>query len=199
MRVCLCLRWRVIKGKARRCARFEQLCEQGRGRERRCWAAVPGDGQSRRACGCNNGRSCFAKAQDRRGGCCDEAAQDEQVRFSPPLTLAQALTFFIPFTRPDVSPEPNPSASSAPLSGVKSLRRAAAKADNSPLPTTEDDGGDDAADDADEAEGDGATYCICQQVSFGEMIGCDGDSCEREWVSPPPSLDRWSGVCLFDC
>ncbi|XP_074649796.1 inhibitor of growth protein 1-like isoform X1 [Tubulanus polymorphus] len=24
-------------------------------------------------------------------------------------------------------------------------------------------------------------YCICQQVSFGEMIGCDNDNCEIEW------------------
>ncbi|KAL8293781.1 hypothetical protein RQP46_000482 [Phenoliferia psychrophenolica] len=85
-------------------------------------------------------------------------------------------------TRPDVSPEPTPAAQTAPLSGIKSLRRAAAKADDSPLPTTEDDAGDDGADDGDEADGDGATYCICNQVSFGEMIGCDGESCEREWV-----------------
>ncbi|KAK1926148.1 putative histone acetylation-related protein [Papiliotrema laurentii] len=26
-------------------------------------------------------------------------------------------------------------------------------------------------------------YCICGQVSFGEMIGCDDDDCEIEWVS----------------
>ncbi|KAG8184146.1 hypothetical protein JTE90_010188 [Oedothorax gibbosus] len=25
------------------------------------------------------------------------------------------------------------------------------------------------------------TYCLCDQVSFGEMIGCDNDGCEREW------------------
>lgn len=24
-------------------------------------------------------------------------------------------------------------------------------------------------------------YCYCQQVSFGEMIACDADDCEREW------------------
>jgi len=25
------------------------------------------------------------------------------------------------------------------------------------------------------------TYCICNQVSFGAMIGCDNDECEVEW------------------
>ena len=36
-------------------------------------------------------------------------------------------------------------------------------------------------------------YCICRQVSFGDMIACDNNSCEKEWfhypcvglVSPP--------------
>lgn len=25
------------------------------------------------------------------------------------------------------------------------------------------------------------TYCLCDQVSYGEMIGCDNVNCEREW------------------
>jgi hypothetical protein len=25
------------------------------------------------------------------------------------------------------------------------------------------------------------TYCICQRVSFGEMVGCDNPECPREW------------------
>lgn len=25
------------------------------------------------------------------------------------------------------------------------------------------------------------TYCLCNQVSYGEMIGCDNDDCEIEW------------------
>lgn len=25
------------------------------------------------------------------------------------------------------------------------------------------------------------TYCICKQVSFGEMIACDNDDCPLEW------------------
>jgi inhibitor of growth protein 3 len=30
---------------------------------------------------------------------------------------------------------------------------------------------------------DATPYCICQKASFGEMIGCDNDDCEIEWVS----------------
>lgn len=28
---------------------------------------------------------------------------------------------------------------------------------------------------------DEPTYCLCRQVSFGEMIGCDNDKCSIEW------------------
>lgn len=28
-------------------------------------------------------------------------------------------------------------------------------------------------------------YCYCQQVSFGEMIGCDGEGCSGEWFHLP--------------
>ncbi len=34
-----------------------------------------------------------------------------------------------------------------------------------------------------EADGDdGKTYCVCNRGSFGEMIACDDDNCEQEWV-----------------
>ena len=29
---------------------------------------------------------------------------------------------------------------------------------------------------------DNRTYCFCDGVSYGEMIGCDDEDCEREWV-----------------
>lgn len=32
-----------------------------------------------------------------------------------------------------------------------------------------------------EEEGDGHIYCICQRPAFGEMVGCDNDSCPKEW------------------
>lgn len=37
------------------------------------------------------------------------------------------------------------------------------------------------ADDDDEIGEDEPTYCYCNGVSYGEMVGCDADGCEREW------------------
>lgn len=34
-----------------------------------------------------------------------------------------------------------------------------------------------------EGDADSTLYCTCRQVSYGEMIGCDDDECEIEWVS----------------
>src|SRR5262245_22238919 len=31
------------------------------------------------------------------------------------------------------------------------------------------------------ADEDSTVYCFCQQVSFGEMVACDNEACEREW------------------
>ena len=28
-------------------------------------------------------------------------------------------------------------------------------------------------------------YCYCNQVSYGEMVGCDGEDCKREWFHLP--------------
>ena len=43
-----------------------------------------------------------------------------------------------------------------------------------------------AADPTDAGDGDGdgddRTYCFCDGVSYGEMIACDDEACEREWV-----------------
>ncbi|KAF8899268.1 hypothetical protein BD779DRAFT_1616964 [Infundibulicybe gibba] len=48
-----------------------------------------------------------------------------------------------------------------------------------------------------EADGDDKTYCICDTVSYGEMIACDDNQCEKEWfhltcigLTVPPE-GRW--------
>lgn len=62
-------------------------------------------------------------------------------------------------------------------------------------------------DDGDEAEGDNGgddrTYCYCDRVSFGNMIGCDGDDCAREWfhlacvgMDTPPKGEWYCDDCL---
>ncbi|KAF8079112.1 hypothetical protein FPV67DRAFT_1776163 [Lyophyllum atratum] len=56
----------------------------------------------------------------------------------------------------------------------------------------------DPADGADgEGDGDDRTYCICNSISYGEMIACDDSNCEREWfhltcinLAVPPE-GRW--------
>ncbi|KAL2024056.1 hypothetical protein VTK56DRAFT_9836 [Thermocarpiscus australiensis] len=36
-------------------------------------------------------------------------------------------------------------------------------------------------DDDDEPDVDEPVYCYCNQVSYGEMVACDGEGCPREW------------------
>lgn len=60
-----------------------------------------------------------------------------------------------------------------------------------------------AADTTDAGDGDGdgddRTYCICDGVSYGEMIACDDTSCEREWVSFKLSLCITWSHASFSC
>lgn len=46
-------------------------------------------------------------------------------------------------------------------------------------------------------------YCFCNNVSYGDMIGCDDDDCEREWfhlecvgLSKPPQGTWYCDACL---
>jgi chromatin modification-related protein YNG2 len=35
-----------------------------------------------------------------------------------------------------------------------------------------------------DADGDDGPYCVCQEKSYGEMIGCDnGSDCPYQWVT----------------
>ena len=36
-------------------------------------------------------------------------------------------------------------------------------------------------DDEGDIDADEPTYCYCNSVSYGEMVACDADGCEREW------------------
>ncbi|KDQ63090.1 hypothetical protein JAAARDRAFT_29087 [Jaapia argillacea MUCL 33604] len=42
-------------------------------------------------------------------------------------------------------------------------------------------GADGVVDDGADGDGDDRTYCVCDRPSFGEMIACDDNTCEREW------------------
>ncbi|KXN65584.1 hypothetical protein CONCODRAFT_87780 [Conidiobolus coronatus NRRL 28638] len=38
---------------------------------------------------------------------------------------------------------------------------------------------------ADSVNSDEVTYCYCKQISYGEMVACDGPDCEIEWFHYP--------------
>jgi len=44
-----------------------------------------------------------------------------------------------------------------------------------------DDDDEDAMDVDDDDAGDDKKYCLCQNVSFGDMVACDNDDCPYEW------------------
>ena len=52
-------------------------------------------------------------------------------------------------------------------------------------------------------DADDQRYCFCNNVSYGDMIGCDDDDCEREWfhlgcvgLSKPPQGTWYCDACL---
>lgn len=58
-----------------------------------------------------------------------------------------------------------------------------------PATNKDGDGDDDMVDIDDEEGGDDRKYCICQSVSYGDMVACDNESCPYEWF-------HWSCVGL---
>ncbi|KAG0650702.1 Chromatin modification-related YNG2 [Hyphodiscus hymeniophilus] len=56
-------------------------------------------------------------------------------------------------------------------------------------PANNADGDDDMIDIDDDEGGDDKKYCTCQNVSFGDMVACDNESCPYEWF-------HWSCVGL---
>ncbi|KAL9932263.1 hypothetical protein V8E36_008742 [Tilletia maclaganii] len=65
------------------------------------------------------------------------------------------------------------------------------------------DGDTDIAEKGEGEEKDETPYCFCRQVSFGEMIGCDSDTCKIEWfhigcvgVSKPLPATWYCEDCL---
>jgi hypothetical protein len=54
----------------------------------------------------------------------------------------------------------------------------------------------DAADEGAEAD-DGRLYCWCQVGSYGDMVACDDNECEREWVSVSSLFLFGEGGCVF--
>ena len=60
----------------------------------------------------------------------------------------------------------------------KNGKKGGAAAVQAPAPPPLDDDAASADGDIDAEE---PTYCYCNSVSYGEMVACDADKCEREW------------------
>lgn len=59
-----------------------------------------------------------------------------------------------------------------------------------------------------DVDADEPTYCYCNGVSYGEMVACDSDDCEREWfhlacvglkVAPAENREYLNTMCLGIC
>lgn len=82
----------------------------------------------------------------------------------------------------------------APANGANGGRNGSANTANS---VGADGGGNDGGDEGD--NDDGRTYCYCDGVSYGEMIACDDENCEREWVRILMFVFFLIGFTDYDC
>ena len=73
-----------------------------------------------------------------------------------------------------------PRALEAPLK--RSHKKGAGLAAQMAAAAAAQDGEDSSIQGEDDEDGPGQErYCYCNEVSYGEMVGCDGDNCVREW------------------
>lgn len=79
---------------------------------------------------------------------------------------------------PGIKPEPvGPTRSNTPSVNTKK-RKPPPKRE---LPSDPEDDDEDEDEDEDEAGEDKRPYCMCQQVSYGNMVACDAEDCPFEW------------------
>lgn len=80
-------------------------------------------------------------------------------------------------SRGSVSPTPSnlplgADGTAEPRSRLRGTRAASAASDEE---------GEEAEQDAEGEEDDTQVYCVCQRVSFGDMVACDNDDCPHQW------------------
>ncbi|KAI1328055.1 hypothetical protein F5Y16DRAFT_369950 [Xylariaceae sp. FL0255] len=100
-------------------------------------------------------------------------------------------------------PDPTPRARAARNSTSTTAKRSHKKgASQHAIPlrvADEDTNSSGHGDDEGEVDADEPLYCYCNGVSYGEMVACDADDCEREWFhlgcvglrAAPPSNMKW--------
>ncbi|KAI1427594.1 hypothetical protein F5Y12DRAFT_160595 [Xylaria sp. FL1777] len=100
---------------------------------------------------------------------------------------------------PDAAPRSRASRNTSTTTAKRSHKKGASQ---HAIPTRivdEDTNSSGHGDDEGEVDADEPLYCYCNGVSYGEMVACDADDCEREWFhldcvglkAAPPSSMKW--------
>ncbi|KAI1274455.1 hypothetical protein F5Y07DRAFT_214397 [Xylaria sp. FL0933] len=99
-------------------------------------------------------------------------------------------------------PDPAPRSRSSRNTSTTAAKRSHKKgASQHAIPTrvVDEDAKSGHGDDEGEVDADEPLYCYCNGVSYGEMVACDADDCQREWFhldcvglkAAPPSNMKW--------
>lgn len=99
---------------------------------------------------------------------------------------------------PDPPPRSRSSRNASTANGKRSHKKGAAQQLAARI-ADEDANGSVRGDEEGEVDADEPLYCYCNGVSYGEMVACDADDCEREWFhldcvglrAAPPSNMKW--------
>lgn len=97
-----------------------------------------------------------------------------------PLPVPGQLTPQI--VHPPAAAMPPPPAPSRPSLSARGSRHGRHVSSSTLSEDADADGEADVGDGDGETEADDTLYCFCQKKSYGEMIGCDNEKCDYEWV-----------------
>jgi hypothetical protein len=131
------------------------------------------------------------------------SAQDSRQR-TPDANLTPMAALFTAASRRSKRPAPGPVAS--PDGGaavIEAKRKSAPRKKGAAADKEADDGLPNKRIDEEgveeEIDPNEPRYCYCGDVSYGEMVACDNENCEREWFhlgcvglsEPPPRRTKW--------
>ncbi|KAI1741152.1 hypothetical protein F4680DRAFT_82167 [Xylaria scruposa] len=100
---------------------------------------------------------------------------------------------------PDATPRSRSSRNTSTTTAKRSHKKGASQHAIPSRVVDEDTNSSGHGDDEGDVDADEPLYCYCNGVSYGEMVACDADDCEREWFhldcvglkAAPPSNMKW--------
>ncbi|KAI0518337.1 hypothetical protein F5B22DRAFT_82009 [Xylaria bambusicola] len=100
---------------------------------------------------------------------------------------------------PDAAPRSRSSRNTTTTTAKRSHKKGASLHAIPPRVVDEDTNSSGHGDDEGEVDADEPLYCYCNGVSYGEMVACDAEDCQREWFhldcvglkAAPPSNMKW--------